>query len=171
MKRALFALCACLLPAHALAQQDPGFRPDGDGRFSIGLFAGEPIGATAGLRIDDRFAIHLDAGASTSDRIRAIAAADVVYTLPDVMGPVGQTGLLAPWVGVGLRYSIARQPVHPAVPIHNLSDHFGFRVPLGVSYMASDAPIEVFIEIAPGLGFIPGALAAIDGGLGVRVGF
>jgi hypothetical protein len=30
--------------------------------------------------------------------------------------------------------------------------------------------VEVFVEIAPALSFIPNALATLDGGLGLRIG-
>jgi hypothetical protein len=155
------------LSGSALAEEPQATRI----HFSAGLLAGEPIGATAEVAWSEHFAVHVDAGASTSDRIRAVFAADVVYALLDAMGWVGDTGYFKPWFGVGLRYSLARTPLHPAVPIHNLSDHFGFRVPLGISYAVHESPVEVFVEIAPGLGFVPNALAALDGGLGVRIGF
>jgi hypothetical protein len=138
---------------------------------SVGLLVGGPIGATAEVGISERFAVHVDAGASTLARVRYIGAVDVVYALWDVFGPIADVGFMMPWFGLGARYAVGRTPLHSDVPLHNTGDHFGIRVPFGISYVTRGVPVEVFVEIAPALGFIPNPLAALDGGLGVRVGF
>src|SRR5207244_4278930 len=122
-----------------------------------------PISVTALFAIGERFALHADVGPSTADRIRLIAAVDLVYTLPEVFGALGD-GFLLPWFGVGPRFAVLKQPVHSAVPITDTRDHFGLRAPFGISYLLSGG-LELFAEIVPGIAFIPSNLASIDGGV------
>jgi hypothetical protein len=135
---------------------------------SIGLLAGEPISLTALLALGDRFALHADVGPSTGERIKVIAAVDVVFLLPDIFGAVGD-GFLVPWFGVGPRFAVLKQLAHSPVPLSDTRDHFGLRAPFGISFVA-DRGVEVFAEIAPGIAFVPSYLGSIDGGLGIRVG-
>src|SRR5882672_8164985 len=46
---------------------------------------------------------------------------------------------------------------------------FGLRLPLGVSYLPSSNPIELFAEIAPVIKIAPGIGVDIDGAVGIRV--
>jgi len=46
---------------------------------------------------------------------------------------------------------------------------FGLRLPLGVSYLPSSQPIEIFAEIAPVIQLIKGIGADVDGVVGIRV--
>ncbi|MEA1896751.1 MAG: hypothetical protein U9N53_03695 [Bacteroidota bacterium] len=49
--------------------------------------------------------------------------------------------------------------------------HIGIRVPIGLNYMFDDVPIDIFVEVAPGLQLTPATAFDIDGGLGARYYF
>ena len=137
--------------------------------FSAGLLAGEPIGVTAALVLSDRFAFHGELGPSTSQRTAWIGAIDFVYALTEVFGPIGAEGYLMPWFGAGAFYSVGKVPRDSSVPVDDVHDHFGVRVPFGISFVTRQVPIEVYVEIAPALGFIPNVLGPVQGGLGLRI--
>ena len=48
---------------------------------------------------------------------------------------------------------------------------FGIRVPVGISFNLNKLPLDVFLEIVPGLGLFPGIGAFVDGAIGVRYYF
>ena len=48
---------------------------------------------------------------------------------------------------------------------------FGIRVPIGVSFNLNKLPLDVFLEIVPGVGLFPGIGAFVDGAVGVRYYF
>jgi len=54
---------------------------------------------------------------------------------------------------------------------HNHDDEVGIRVPVGLSYMFDNAPIDVFAEIAPAIDVTPDVRGEITGGVGVRFWF
>jgi len=45
------------------------------------------------------------------------------------------------------------------------------RVPLGLSWALTSAPLEIFVELAPGVSFIPEVDAEFTGGIGARYRF
>lgn len=49
--------------------------------------------------------------------------------------------------------------------------HMGIRVPIGLNYMFDEVPIDIFVEVAPGLQLTPATAFALDGGLGARYYF
>ena len=48
------------------------------------------------------------------------------------------------------------------------SESFGVRIPLGVSYTFYEVPIDVFIEVVPGLGLVPDTDFNIDAAFAIR---
>jgi len=47
----------------------------------------------------------------------------------------------------------------------------GIRFPVGVAYLFDDAPVDLFLEVAPTLDLVPGTYLDFDAGLGVRYYF
>jgi hypothetical protein len=48
---------------------------------------------------------------------------------------------------------------------------FGAHVPLGIAYLFEGAPLDVFLEIRPGLNLLPATEFDMSGGIGVRYYF
>lgn len=128
----------------------------------VGLLIGEPICATVGFTLSERFIMQADIGPSTSSRQSAIAAVDLVYTLPEVFGGDLSRDHFVPWFGLGLRLSMGKDET---------PNRFGPRIPFGISFFAAENSIELFASIAPGLSLAPDVWSSLDGGLGVRVAF
>lgn len=47
----------------------------------------------------------------------------------------------------------------------------GLRIPLGVSFLLEQAPLDFFLEVAPGMALIPDTDFVVGGGLGFRFYF
>jgi hypothetical protein len=130
-------------------------------RLRLGLRAGEPISATASWAID-RLVLQAELGPSTDADQAAIAALDLTYWLPEMLGDLPSGDRIVPWFGGGARLSFGKA---------GAPDRFGGRIPIGASYVPADGAIELFLSIAPGVTFLPDVLASLDFGLGVRVAF
>jgi hypothetical protein len=51
------------------------------------------------------------------------------------------------------------------------SSSLGFRIPLGLFYRFAKAPLELCLELGPGMRLLPATSFAVDGGLGLRYRF
>ena len=47
----------------------------------------------------------------------------------------------------------------------------GIRIPVGLSYMFDNAPIDIFAEIAPAIDIAPDVRGEVTGGIGIRFWF
>jgi hypothetical protein len=54
-----------------------------------------------------------------------------------------------------------------------LSDEIviGARIPIGISYMFTNAPVDIFLEVVPVLNLVPATDFSVDGGIGFRYFF
>ena len=50
-------------------------------------------------------------------------------------------------------------------------DRVSVRVPVGVSYMLDNAPVDVFLEVAPVVDFTPSTRGGFTAGIGARFWF
>jgi len=48
---------------------------------------------------------------------------------------------------------------------------FGVRVPVGIAFNLNKLPLDIFVEVVPGVGLFPGIGAFVDGAVGVRYYF
>jgi hypothetical protein len=53
----------------------------------------------------------------------------------------------------------------------NYEDQFGIRVPVGVSYLFDNAPVDIFAEVGPALDLTPSVRGEVTGGIGIRIWF
>jgi hypothetical protein len=44
----------------------------------------------------------------------------------------------------------------------------GIRVPIGIEWKMQEAPLSLFLELAPGIGLVPGTFTFLEGGVGIR---
>ena len=68
-------------------------------------------------------------------------------------------GELPFYFGVGGKINLHQEP------------QLGVRVPVGVSYIFESAPVDVFLELAPGIGLYPSTSFDFGGGIGLRYYF
>lgn len=130
------------------------------GRLGVGLIVGEPTGASVKYWFNDKMAVDGAAGWSFHDHSDFYVHGDVLWHDFDLL-PVSH-GLLPVYFGVGAMGRIRND---------NRDNEVGIRVPVGVSYMFDRAPVDVFVEVAPGVDVAPTVRADITGGVGIRYWF
>lgn len=156
MKRFLTA-AVFIIASIACAQADAA-----SNTFGIGFILGDPSGFTAKYFISGNDAI--DAGIGPSGRDGFYLYADYLRHFRNVF-PVSELSLYA-GAGVGLHD-------HDEESKHHEEDEVSLeaRLLLGIAYTFSQVPIEVFLELAPALEFIPDIDFDLRGGLGARYYF
>jgi len=149
MKRVLYTATLFLLVVVTGAAQDRGF--------GLGVILGEPTGVSAKGWISSRTAF--DAGLAWSFRRSGYlhVHADYLWHFADVVSTNQQ---VLPYIGIGGR-----------IGARDNSAIVGVRVPFGISWIPTNAPIDVFLEIAPIVDLTPETDINANGGIGVRFYF
>ena len=128
-----------------------------DKGFGLGLVFGEPTGLSAKLWTSERTALDAAVAWSFVGSGWLHMQADFVmhnYELFEV-----SEGALPLYYGVGAFIGLATDL------------NLGARVPLGLAYQFEGAPVDIFAEIAPGIGLLPEIKFYIGGGIGARYFF
>lgn len=128
-----------------------------DGRLGAGIILGEPIGASLKYWFNNTLAIDGATGWSSHDDTDLYVHSDVLWHNFDLI-PVSR-GRMPVYFGVGglVRFRD-----------NNQDNQVGIRVPVGVSYLFDNAPVDVFVEIGPALDVAPDVQGEITGGGGIR---
>jgi len=152
---------AILLPVRAFAQISP-YGPEGK-RFGAGIVVGDPTGITLKGYLSSRLAVDAIAAWSfVNDSFTAIG--DVTYDVVEI--PTSVSTISFPfYIGVGGKVGIRGKKDNQRKTI------VGVRVPLGLAAQWNNHAAEVFIEVAPGIEFIPGTEFDLTGGIGARYYF
>jgi hypothetical protein len=152
-------LGAVALNSTSLAQnQSAAMRPidDPTGRFGVGLILGEPSGVSLKYFWNETMAIDGAVGWSFHRETDLHLHSDVLWHNFDLF-PVAE-GQLPLYLGVGGRAKIREHE----------EDRLGVRVPIGVSYIFEDLPLDIFAEVAPVLDFTPSTRGGFTLGIGAR---
>jgi hypothetical protein len=130
------------------------------GKFGLGIVLGEPTGVSAKYWLNDRMALDGVAGWSLHDDSKFYVHSDLLFHSFDLI-PV-KSGRLPVYVGAGgfVRFRDSGEDTQA-----------GVRVPVGISYMFEKAPVDIFVEFAPGIDLTPSTRADFMGGIGVRFWF
>ena len=125
--------------------------------FGIGFMFGEPNGISAINWLGRDNALHFGLGFRTGHEGYIRGHFD--YTWNFDLLPI-RSGRMPFYVGLGLKTRIPGE-VNVAA-----------RIPLGIDYIFARAPIDVFLEIVPTIGIIPGTdWSSVDAALGARFYF
>jgi len=125
--------------------------------FGLGIILGEPTGVSGKLWTSGENAFDFAAAWSFSGDGNLLLQADYVWHLFRLI-PV-ESGRLPFYVGVGAEVIFDNDPV------------IGVRVPLGLDYLFSNAPVDIFAEIVPILRLVPSTDFNLAGGIGARYWF
>ncbi len=138
----------------------PGTTLNGMKRLGAGLIIGEPTGASVKYWLNDTMAVDGAAGWSWHNHTDFYLHSDVLWHDFDLL-PVAQ-GQLPVYFGLGglVRFRDA-----------NNDNQVGIRVPVGISYIFANAPVDVFAELAPALDVAPNVRGEMMGGVGIRYWF
>lgn len=147
MKRIICLVFIAFFISHTAKAQVEGF--------GLGLIFGDPTGLSMKYFVDEKNAIDGAVAWSFWGEFFYVHA-DYLWHF-DVIDV--SSGSLPFYVGVG--------------PKLGFSNDFrmGARIPLGITYLFDTVPIDLFIEIAPGMNFTPATQGDFDAGLGARFYF
>jgi hypothetical protein len=131
------------------------------GALGLGVILGEPTGLSFKQWIVGGNAIGGAAAWSFEDESAFHVHVDYLYHRP---GPAQidaeDEGRLLWYFGIGGRLKAEED-----------DSRIGVRVPLGVDYVFSGAPLDIFLEVAPLLDLAPGTDFRLHGGFGIRYYF
>ena len=124
--------------------------------FGIGIIAGDPTGLSAKFYTGHANAFDFAAAWSFKGDGHLLLQADYVWH-----SPLSKTssGLFALYYGIGGRVIFSDDP------------NVGVRIPVGIDYVFSNAPVDIFVEVVPVLDLIPSTDFDLNGGIGVRFWF
>ena len=121
--------------------------------FGIGIILGEPTGLSAKLWTGSTNGFDFAAAWSFKGDGHLLLQADYVWHSSLTRASSGELML---YYGIGGRVIFSDNPL------------VGARIPIGLDYQFSSAPIDIFVEIVPILDLIPDTDFDIGGGIGVR---
>ena len=144
------------------------------GPFGLGVVIGEPTGLSAKLWLDQKHAI--DFGLSFSFDDYFLIFSDYLFHFPGAFGRSSAfVTELTPYIGIGgvLAFANDRRRDRDRHFFGRERDTLGLgvRVPLGIEWIPSKAPLGVFVELVPGIAIAPATDAFFEGGIGIRYYF
>lgn len=130
------------------------------GKLGAGITLGEPTGATLKYWLNDTLAVDGALGWSTHDDSNLYLHSDVLWHNFNLI-PVPQ-GRLPVYIGAGglVRFRD-----------NHRDNEAGIRLPLGMSYMFENAPVDIYVEFGPAIICSPDVRADFTGGIGIRYWF
>ena len=137
--------------------------------FGIGLIVGEPTGLTAKKWLSDTTAIDAAAAWSFDDFNSFQFHADYLWHNFDLIKTEDLPGRIPVYYGVGARIKL--KGGNDGQGKGNEDARVGVRVPVGVSYLFHDVPVDLFAEVVPVLDIVPETKFGIGIGIGARYYF
>ncbi|MFP4068142.1 MAG: hypothetical protein ACLFRR_01755 [Spirochaetaceae bacterium] len=125
--------------------------------FGLGVLLGEPTGISAKARLGPTSAIDAAAAWSFRGEGSFYFHADYLVHFTDIFHV--DPGEMPLYVGVGGKIALRDDP------------QLGVRIPVGIAYEFESVPLDVFFEVAPGVGLFPETDIDFGGGLGIRYYF
>ena len=150
----MISLFLLALSANAFAQD----------RFGLGLIVGEPTGMSFKYWFDRERAIDGAAAWSYSENDSLQPHADYLIHNYDVF----DTRELPFYCGLGARLKFKEDDGRGRNEHHDL---FGIRIPLGVTYVFNEAPVDLFFEVVPVLDLAPDVDLDLNAAVGLRIYF
>lgn len=149
IKSQILAIAALvMMAAPALAQS---------GKTGLGIIVGEPTGIAAKYWLGSTSAVDGALAWSFVDDASLYMHADYLYHHFNLIEV--ESGQFPLYYGIGGRIKFQDDP------------RVGVQVPMGISYILEDAPLDIFLEIRPVLDLIPATTFTVSGGIGVRYYF
>jgi hypothetical protein len=144
-KLIIFMVVAFVLIAGPVALKAEGL--------GLGIILGEPTGLSGKMWMGGNTAVDAAAAWSFGDNGALHLHADYLFHKNDLME------FASLYYGLGAKVKLMDDV------------QVGIRVPVGLVHELESAPIDIFLEIVPGLNLIPETNFGINGGLGIRYYF
>ncbi len=126
--------------------------------FGIGAILGQPTGISAKYWTTSSTAFDFGLGYSFEKNSRMHLHADYLFHTKNIFNSAENFSL---YYGPGARLRL----------VENGDSRLGVRFDVGIVWIPRNAPIDVFVEIAPLLDIIPETDFSFNGGIGVRYFF
>lgn len=126
---------------------------------------GEPTGLSLKKWVGDGQAIDAGIGWSFSEYESFHFHMDYLFHHFGLL-EAGRRDQLPVYIGIGGRIKLKDHDHHEGKGHDHDKTSFGVRVPLGISYLFADAPVDIFAELVPTFDFAP----STDFDLSVAVG-
>ncbi len=187
MIRTLLLLCALTLAAAPAAAEDQTWPPPelktkpppvelmqlkGGGAFGLGLNVGSRTGLTLKIWPRRLIGITVDAGATPFTNTLSFAVGTAFHARP-LRGPNGISAQL--YAGVGFRTRVVidsgPDPEDEDRTLVTAQAVLGLRVPIGLTFLMSGFPVELFVEAAPAIDVWQAFGVDVEGIGGARVYF
>lgn len=149
MKKVVLVLFGCLVLLSRGYSQGEGF--------GLGIIVGEPTGVSGKYWLDRTNALDGALAWSFLDEGSLYLHANYIHHHFEVIDL--SSGEMPLYYGGGLKMKFASDFI------------LGIHIPLGIAYHFEEAPLDVFLEIRPGLNLIPETRFDMSGGIGVRYYF
>jgi hypothetical protein len=130
-------------------------------RVGLGFIVGEPTGIDLKIFLNQTNALEFGLAWSLSDENDLHIQGDYLWHRWDVID-LDNGDQLPLFFGVGGRLILREDPVDDVV---------GVRFPVGLDYMFTDYPFDIFVEIVPILDVAPDTDFDLEGALGARFWF
>jgi hypothetical protein len=163
MKKAplLVALTLAVLVAHpARAQVKQGF--------GLGVMLGEPTGLSLKLGLSDTQALAVGLAWSMTENSSFQFQLDYLLHNFELFDAPGTENQLALYYGIGGR---VRQKSNNGNSKNSGDSQVGVRLPVGITYVFRDAPVDVFGELVPILDVLPTTSFGWGAAIGTRFYF
>ena len=154
MKRTFLVIAAILMfLAPSIFAQDKGL--------GVGVIVGQPTGFSVKSWLNEKNALDFGLGFSfaKNDNNVHIHADYLWHSFSAINSPTQKFVL---YYGPGLKIRTGKS---------NVDAELGIRGVIGIAWMAHTVPIDVFLEVAPVLEFVPGTGFNMDAGFGARYYF
>ena len=144
--------------------------PTTGGDIGVGIALGDPTGLSAKVWLDRTHALDFAASWSFEDD-RLDLYGDYLFHFWGALGPGAKHRAfnLPLYAGIGTKLSVGGGGKG-----HFTDDDsagLGLRVPFGVTMVFTEAPFDIFLEIAPGILLMPKSAFDLDAALGTRFYF
>jgi hypothetical protein len=153
-KITIISLFLSVLSANAFAQD----------KFGLGVILGEPTGLSLKYWLGKEHAIDGAAAWSYSENDSLQLHTDYLVHNYDVFN----TDELPFYCGLGARLKFKEDDGRGRNENHAI---FGIRIPLGVTYVFDDAPVDLFFELVPVLDLAPDVELDVNAAIGLRIYF
>jgi hypothetical protein len=153
-KITIISLFLSVLSANAFAQD----------KFGLGVILGEPTGLSLKYWLGKEHAIDGAVAWSYSENDSLQLHTDYLVHNYDVFN----TDELPFYCGLGARLKFKEDDGRGRNENHAI---FGIRIPLGVTYVFDDAPVDLFFELVPVLDLAPDVELDINAAIGLRIYF
>lgn len=154
-KLMVIILFASFLTGTSLFAQQPG-------NFGVGARIGVPTGLSVKFWNDPNRSLDISAAWSTghSDNVsRLLLQADYVFYNYDALD-LDLENIDAPlYYGLGAQIRTGQD------------SETGIRIPIGIDFIFQEAPLDMFIEIAPTVNLFPSTWFEVNGGVGIHYFF